>query len=89
MMNFQPYWRRDCDIIKNIHPTIIIEESHEPHSLAIGKNEIKIHEGEHKLLQGICSEGDGEFSHEHKEKYVAAMEDISEILTDEDCAIKE
>ena len=38
------------DINKNPHPTIIIEESHEPPSLATGKTEIKIHEGKRKLL---------------------------------------
>ena len=76
-------------ISENPHPTIIIEESYEPSSLACGKAKIKIHEGEHKLLQGICGEGEREVSHYHKEKYVAAMEDITEILIGEDCARKE
>ena len=62
------------DISENPHPTIIIEESHEPPILASGKTKTKIHEGACKLLQGICSEGEGEVSHKHKEKDVAAME---------------
>ena len=74
---------------KNSHPPIIIEEVHEPPSLATRKAEIRIHEEKHKLLQGICSEGEGEVSHGHREKYVAAMEDITEILIGEDCARKE
>ena len=40
------------------------------------------------LLQGICSEGEGEVSHEHKEKYVVDMEDMTEILIGEDFATK-
>ena len=63
------------DIGKNSHPPIISEEFHEPPSLATRKAEIKIHEGEHKLLQGICRKG--EVSHENKEEYVAAMEELN------------
>ena len=59
------------------------------HLVSTGKTEIKIHEGKRKLLQGICSEAEKEFSHEHKEKDVAAMEDITEILIGEDYATKE
>ena len=77
------------DISKNPHPTIIIEEIHEPPSLTTGKIEIKIHEGECKLLQGIWSEGEGGVSHENKEKYIVEMEYITEILIGEDCATKE
>ena len=68
---------------------IIIDKVQEPPSLATRKTEIKIHEGEHKLLQGICSEGEGEVPHEHKDKYVAEMEYINEFLIGEDCAKKE
>ena len=74
---------------KNSHPPIIIEEVHEPPTLATRKAEIRIHEEKHKLLQGICSEGEGEVSHGHKEKYASAMKNTSKILTDEDCARKE
>ena len=77
------------DIIKNPQHAIIIQESHELPSLAIGEDEIKIHEGDRNLIQGICSEGEGEVSHENKEKYVAEMEDIIEILIGEDFSIKE
>ena len=74
------------NIIENQNPTITIEESYEPSSLASGKSEIKNLEEKCKLLQGICCEGEREVSHKHKEKYVLSMEYITEILTDEDCA---
>ena len=74
---------------KNSHPPIISEEVQEPLSLATRKAEIQIHEEKHKLLQGICSEGEGEVSHGHKEKYVLAMKNTTKILNDEDCARKE
>ena len=74
---------------KNSHSPIISEEVQEPLSLATRKEELKNHEEKCKLLQGICSEGEGEVSHEHKEKYVAKMEEMTEILTDEDCARKD
>ena len=73
----------------NSHSPIISEEVHEPPSLATKKDEIRIHEDKHTLLQGICSEGEGEVSHENKEKHVAAMEDITEILAGEYFARKE
>ena len=61
------------DNCKNSHPPIISEEVHKPPSIATRKAEIRIHEEKHKLLQGIWSEEEGEVSHGHKEKYVAAM----------------
>ena len=74
---------------KNSHPPIISEEVHEPPSIATRKDEIRIHEEKHKLLQGIYNEEEGEMSHGNQEKYVAAIKYINEILTSEDCAIKE
>ena len=74
---------------KNSHPLIISEEVQEPPSLATRKDEIRIHEEKHKLLQGICSEGEGEVSHGNKEKYVVAMEDMNEILNGEYFPVKE
>ena len=65
------------EISNNWHSPIIIEDIHEPPSLATRKDEIRIHEGEDKLLQGISSEGEGEVCHENKEKYVVVMEDIT------------
>ena len=74
---------------KNTHPTIIIQEIHEPPSLATGKTEIDIHEGERKLLEGIFHEEEGEVSHQNKEKDVATTQDITETLIGEYCATKE
>ena len=43
-----------------------------------------------EIMQMVnCSEGEGKVSHENQEKYVAEMEDITEILIGEDCATKE
>ena len=46
-------------------------ESYHPSSLAGRKSEQKILEEKCKLLQGICSEGEGEVFHDNKEKYGA------------------
>ena len=58
------------DISENPHPTIIIEDIHEPPRIAGGKEETNIHEKKRKCksLQHICSQGEDEFSHEIKIK---------------------
>ena len=78
--NFSVTLEGILDINKNPNTTFIIEESYEPSSIASGKAELKNHEEKCKILQGICSEGEGEVSHEHKEKYVPSMEDINKSL---------
>ena len=60
---------------EQLNPTIIIEDNHKFSSLSSGKLETKIHEEERKSLQGFCSEGEEEVSHEHEKKYVEEMEE--------------